>query len=292
MYRVLRDKNRGGKMSGITSEHLPSEATGRLRPQSSIILMISVVVILLLWLADHAFHKNRITVGNLALSKATETNSELIRRVTDLQKRAASGSPEENLQLEQLRTAQAEIGFDVVAVTFRETVPAPSSMLIKDLTRFHHLQTLTIRSPGLSNLSLQPVCKLPSLRYVFLGGDCLADADAEVLQILRELPNLESLELADASFGEEVYHQISQNKSLRLVSLNRSAVNDHHVEIMAKCAQLEILYLSDTLITDDCIPFLTRMTNLRELLLPATISSTAEERLTNALNGCSVYVRR
>ncbi|MDA1230432.1 MAG: leucine-rich repeat domain-containing protein [Planctomycetota bacterium] len=60
----------------------------------------------------------------------------------------------------------------------------------------------------------------------------------------------------------------------------------------AECKRLEILYLSDTLITDQSIPFLAQMTQLKELSLRSSISSEAEGQLSESLPDCSVYVKR
>jgi hypothetical protein len=276
----------------VNSEQAASAHSAGFGVRLPAVLMIIVALVLLLWLADRASQKSRVAAAQSALSKTMELNKELSLKLVEVQKRAARLTSEENSHLELLQSAGAAVRVDVVDVHFGEDFPTPSVPLFEGLTQFHYLQSLTIRSPGVSPLALRAAGQLPQLRYLFLSGDCLVNADAELTQLLKGLPNLKSLELAKASFAEETWRQISRSKTLRLLSLSKSAVTDNHVEILSECEQLEILYLDETLITDLCVPYLLKMKRLREIRLPATISQAAEAQLTNALPGCSVYIQR
>ena len=275
------------------SERVESASATGLSVGSQMILILVVFIMTSLWTADHVWLRGQVSACDQALSEAKAANAELRVNIAKLQQRAVHFSGFDRWsQLDELRKAGAAVRLDVVAVAFPEKLPTPTKELIEELSRFPHLQSLAIRSPGLTSRALRPITELASLRYIFLTGDCLVDADSEVIKILNDLPILQSIELADASLGDEVFCQIAQKETMRLVSLPGSAVNDHHIEMLANCKQLEKLYLLDTLITDQSTPFLSQMQRLKELSLPANISPEAEKQLSESLPECSVFVER
>ncbi|MCA9058879.1 MAG: hypothetical protein KDA85_10275, partial [Planctomycetaceae bacterium] len=173
------------------------------------------ITLAILWIADRAWLRTNLKTLATELTDADEQIARLNSTVRELQI-----APINRQKLHELQEAGAETEIGVVGISFiHPPALSTTSMTLKDLP---NVTSLTIRSPGMTSSILQPVDEMTSLKYCFLTGDCLIDADEEVCAILSKLPSLQSVELAHASFSMDVYHHIAQHPGLRLVSLNES----------------------------------------------------------------------
>jgi hypothetical protein len=267
-----------------------SASTSPLTPRVQRLLIAIVYIMPLLWAADHLWLRKKVADGKQELSEVELKKEQLQARIVKLNSLATLVSRPDVTHLVNLKNAGASISAGSTSI-FIDALEKPYDEITRDLARIHDLERITIRSPGLSAASLKPLAQIKSLRFVFLGGDCLAGADAELIEMLKVAPNIESIEFADATLSDDVYRQIAATKTLKLVSLRGSAVEDQHIEMLANCTQLEILYLHGTQVTDSSVPFLRQLTSLTELTLPASVSDAARTQLSESLPTCIGIVK-
>jgi len=274
-----------------SSEPAESDAALRLRHYAPEILTVLILFLSVVWFIDHHRLKEQI-------SESEQARLNVERKIGSLQSSHAKTSYVlrgcgDLTHTDALINTGARVNFSATGVSWdRETSPAEFLAGMSHLKSLHDLKGITIRSPGLTSECLRQISDLQSLRYLYLTGDCLLDADAEVIQILKSYPNLYSLELAEAKLGDDVFQQIAQLKQLHGLFLRRFPVTDDQVEMLSNCRQLVYLYLTDAEITDRSVPSLSELTHLRELLLPESVTQDARDQLSEALPECKILYGR
>ena len=148
----------------------------------------------------------------------------------------------------------------------------------------------------LSNVRLCTFGLTPRGRVYGVGG-CLADSNVDALLQLTELVEVSVADMMNSPvFTDSGLEQLLTHPSLRIFGchgnsaitdrstaalrlsmrmqwfcLNGCAITDIGVQRISEHHQLLGLYLKDTELTEECVPYLCRLTNLRYLALTNTL---------------------
>lgn len=271
-------------------------------------------------LAD-LFSLQQLDLGNLSISDQT---LEHVRQLSQLRDLNLSGTQITDAGLLRL----APLG-ELRNLTLSSSGVTDAGLAV--LAAFSHLESLQLHGSGISNAGLSHLGHCRELRSLDLSGTRVSN---EGLVHLRNLTELRELNLYGtdvtveglADFGpvEQLdsllldweplgicgvfdlfckHHdqsieralsvagraQVSKNGRVAALYLSEFAVTDDVVPLLSDLQQLRRLDLSGNPITDAAIPHLTKMRGLRELNIVATrITSNGAETVRRKLPGCNV----
>lgn len=272
-----------------SSDPAESDVALRLRHYAPEILAVVILLLSVVWFIDHHSLKEQFSESEQARLKVEEMRDSL--QSSHAKRSYVLSGCRDLTHTDALIQTGAHVEFGATSVHWGDREIVTSAEILAGMSHLKNLEDLKgiiIHSRGLTCECLRPISDLRSLRSLYLTGDCLVDADADVIQILKSHPNLYSLRLSEAKLGDGVFQQVAQLKQLHGLFLSGSPVTDDQVEMLSNCRQLVYLYLTDAEITDRCVPCLSELTNLRELLLPESVTQDARDQLSKALPACYI----
>ncbi len=152
------------------------------------------------------------------------------------------------------------------------------------LRNAHSLHFLNLTETLVTNNGLRCLSDLKSLRFLSLQH---TQIDNSALSHVKDLKTLDSLDLSDTKVGDGLA-PLSSLTSLRRLNLNRTRTNDSDLIAISNLRGLIDLQLESTKLTDAAVLELSKLTHLRELHLPATISNAKANQLQSRLPACRI----
>jgi Leucine-rich repeat (LRR) protein len=174
---------------------------------------------------------------------------------------------------------------------------------IESIASLSNLRVLKLPAQDLTAKDLEVICKLPEVRVLELNGLKTGVESINEMKNLRYLSlrnssitgkevaglaannQLVELDLTGTKFSENALQQLSEISSLRTVDLSKCALRNADLVVLSKLTALESLGLRNIPgITDEAIPFLSRLKGLKHLSIEGTgITQSGIARLREAL---------
>lgn len=158
----------------------------------------------------------------------------------------------------------------------------------------HHMSRLAAM-PNLRSVSLvgtvapRDIANLRSLQGLTALYMDRSDFTTEHAAELAHLPHLSDLALYGGVIEADVFSIVSQMTELRWLRLSGSRLGIWGPIEIGKIEQLTVLYIDDTNITDEAVPYLEDLTNLEILAITAAaLSEESTQRLQGALPECHI----
>ena len=165
---------------------------------------------------------------------------------------------------------------------------------VKLFSRFPRLGKLFLYSTSVTNEGIQTLSTLTKLKKLTVGSLLVT---GEALQHVREMKELESIGAWGWKLEDSHVDTLSKMPSLKTVDLLCAfrdpdhCLTDQSIRVLGEMEQLTYLRVRGVGITDNSLPLLHNMTNLKKLILDDTSvdkTSEAATQLTQALPGCSI----
>lgn len=127
---------------------------------------------------------------------------------------------------------------------------------------------------------------MPIVRFMLFDSDI---SDASLLRLLRQMPDLEQLNLRQVQVGDALARELPSWPGLTFVSLDSSRITNDGLSPLCELPNLRELSLVETRISDDGLESLQRMQQLKQLMVDHTwMSAKGILALRDALPNCSV----
>ena len=146
------------------------------------------------------------------------------------------------------------------------------------LAKFPKLRSLTLSS-DFTDAGIKHLAKVPTLHDLNLWG--CTGVTGTGLQVLTELPQLESLSLMRINAGDEAMTPISSLKNLRRLMLDSEEITDDGIVELSNLKKLESLELMTTSITDSGMEVVKELPKLSSLTVCRNITDAGLEKLQN-----------
>jgi hypothetical protein len=157
-------------------------------------------------------------------------------------------------------TGLEHLSLQLVKTNDEILVPLARLKRVEDFSLTHAGHGHEVTAGGVAFLA-----DLPHLRVLTLAR--MPSMTDEICSVLEKMPQLESLNLDQASVNGSSFDRLARLKNLKLLNLIGTHVNDAALEKLSRLTQLEELDLSSTRVTDAGVKHLAALVNLRFLRL-------------------------
>jgi hypothetical protein len=147
------------------------------------------------------------------------------------------------------------------------------------LARLPRLRGLALPRQPITDLDLQPLFSLQSLRSLDLSG---TEVEGSNFHFAR-WPHLETLTISQTPFGDKGMHQLVSHSHLRWLALSDTKITSKGLIFLSRLPHLRVLYLDGVSITDNDLQHLQHLRELRYLFLRRTAITGAGLRYLRAL---------
>lgn len=138
---------------------------------------------------------------------------------------------------------------------------------LHEISRFRHLESLTLDGTGLKGDWLRPISTLPELQSFTLNDGDLSDGAADSLARMK---GLATLQLSHVKIDSKLGPAIARLEKLEILAIVKMPFDDKGMKHLAGLTNLKVLYIVRTAITDGGMASLEKLLNLRRLSLGFT----------------------
>lgn len=148
------------------------------------------------------------------------------------------------------------------------------------LTELKCLESLRFSGGPITHIGAGYIAKLKRLQVLEIRDSNINDT---ALAFTAPLKDLRCLRLQDANLTANGLATLAQFPTLTHLDLDGNMVGDDGVKVLASCSNLEGLSLRRADLTNECVQFLKRLRNLRQLIVYDQIKGAPRKELQQAL---------
>jgi hypothetical protein len=165
--------------------------------------------------------------------------------------------------------------------------PGVNDALLARIPNLKHLYELSLDISSITVSGFQSIARMPSLRYLQIGGRNLTEADVDVL---AGMTRLERLDICGAGLTDAGLAKLTQLPNLNSIMLYNNPITEASLEKLEQLPHLTSLDIRSTQIEEDSISALARFTNLKHLDIDIknNFSKRSRQQLRAALPACEI----